>query len=394
MHTPKLVALLSAVLMSSCSSVLVEDSPSFLEDAGFLAQHADGQLVISGTGGYVFAPALQGRVMISTLDLSEPSLGFLNHDEVAEPTADAAFANYGGEDRFWIGPEGSEFSFFFDPGAPMDRDVWRVPADLNNGAFHPTTSANRMERRMTLHNASGGKFHIRVERAIETPSDKEVEAIVGKLPDGARWTAFRSVNTVHNAGNDAWTRATGLPCIWILGMFRPGSDALAILPFRTDAVDPDQGPAVRADYFGELDSKRFRIEHGFALFRVDSEFVSKVGILRNRAKNVMAAYNPETRVLTVVQFTPVVADAPYVSEQWVTDVDPYYGDVVNSYNHGGPEQFYELESSSPALALAPGESYTHVSTTCHFRFETEAQLADAVWNALGLDWAKVSAAWF
>jgi hypothetical protein len=47
--------------------------------------------------------------------------------------------------------------------------------------------------------------------------------------------------------------------------------------------------------------------------------------------------------------------------------------VANSYNDGpskpgGPQmgQFYELESSSPAAALAPGESLTHVHRTFHF----------------------------
>jgi hypothetical protein len=47
--------------------------------------------------------------------------------------------------------------------------------------------------------------------------------------------------------------------------------------------------------------------------------------------------------------------------------------VVNSYNDGPPAPgkpplgpFYELETSSPALALAPGDRYTHVHRTFHF----------------------------
>lgn len=394
MRKSPLVALFSAALMSSCSSVLVEDSPSFLDDANFLSEHADGQLVISGTGGYVFTPSLQGRVMISAVDLSEPSQGFLNYDVVKSPPEETPFTNYGGEDRFWIGPEGSANSFYFDPGDEMDLDHWRLPAELDSGAFHATTSASRMERRMTLSNRNGQTFHLRIERSIETPTQAEVEELVGALPKNAKWTAFRSVNTVYNDGNEAWTQETGLPCIWTLGMFKPAPNSLAVLPFRTDSTDPDQGPPVRTEYFGELDDDRFRIENGFALFRIDAKYKSKVGIYRNRAKNVMAAFNPDTRVLTVVQFSAVVPKAPYVNERWVTDVDPYYGDVINSYNHDGPEQFFELESSSPGLELEPGKKHTHVSTTCHFRFETDAQLADAVWQALGLDWAKVEAAWF
>ncbi|NQU50380.1 MAG: hypothetical protein HQ519_17160 [Planctomycetes bacterium] len=394
MRTPVTLALFGALSMSSCSSLLTEDSNSFLEDAGFLAKHADGQLLLSGTGGFVYSPKLQGRVMISALDLSEPTLGFINHEEILNPTVAAAFANYGGEERFWIGPEGSQFSFYFKPGDEMNRDIWRVPEDLNVGAFHATTSAQKMERRLKLSNMAGSEFELKVQRNIEVPTQLEIEKLVGPISAQTLWTSFRSVNTVWNDGSSAWQKKTGLPCIWTLGMFAPGANSLAILPFRTDSSDPDQGPAVRTEYFGELDSSRFRIEEGFALLRTDSKYVCKVGIMRNRAKNIMAAYNPDTRVLTLVQFTPVVADAPYVSERWVTDVDPYYGDVINSYNHGGPEQFFELESSSPALELAPGESYTHTSTTCHFRFADKEQLAQAVKTALDLDWAEVERAWF
>jgi len=48
--------------------------------------------------------------------------------------------------------------------------------------------------------------------------------------------------------------------------------------------------------------------------------------------------------------------------------------VVNSYNDGPPSPgakplgpFYELESSSPALALKPGESATHIHRTIHLQ---------------------------
>ncbi len=57
---------------------------------------------------------------------------------------------------------------------------------------------------------------------------------------------------------------------------------------------------------------------------------------------------------------------------WEIQRDPYKGDVVNSYNDGAPAPgqpplgpFYELETSSPALALDSGERYTHVHRTFH-----------------------------
>jgi hypothetical protein len=57
---------------------------------------------------------------------------------------------------------------------------------------------------------------------------------------------------------------------------------------------------------------------------------------------------------------------------WKIQDDPFAGDVANSYNDGPPEPgakplgpFYELESSSPAAALAPGKSLEHVHRTIH-----------------------------
>jgi hypothetical protein len=55
-----------------------------------------------------------------------------------------------------------------------------------------------------------------------------------------------------------------------------------------------------------------------------------------------------------------------------TQREPFKGDVVNSYNDGPPAPgkpplgpFYELETSSPALELAPAEEHTHVHRTFH-----------------------------
>jgi len=63
-----------------------------------------------------------------------------------------------------------------------------------------------------------------------------------------------------------------------------------------------------------------------------------------------------------------------VNSMWARQDQPYRGDVVNSYNDGplGPNQpplgpFYEIESSSPAAALAPGSSMRHVHRTVHLQ---------------------------
>jgi len=76
----------------------------------------------------------------------------------------------------------------------------------------------------------------------------------------------------------------------------------------------------------------------------------------------------------------------YVNSLWEMQDDPYAGDVVNSYNDGpldGGRQalgsFYELETSSPAAALAPGESIAHAHATLHV--SGHAEVLDAIAQA-------------
>jgi hypothetical protein len=78
-------------------------------------------------------------------------------------------------------------------------------------------------------------------------------------------------------------------------------------------------------------------------------------------------------VLTIVTFDLLEGATEYVNSMWELQKDPFVGDVVNSYNDGPPAPgakpmgpFYELETSSPAAALAPGTSLTHVHRTFHF----------------------------
>jgi hypothetical protein len=82
-----------------------------------------------------------------------------------------------------------------------------------------------------------------------------------------------------------------------------------------------------------------------------------------------------------------------VDSQWTEDVDPFGGDEINSYNDGPPEPgakplgpFYELETSSPALFLKPGESLTHTQTTLHLTGPRASLDAIALHNlGVGLD---------
>lgn len=387
---PFLLTLLPA--LAACSST----TASFRSDAEFLREHTPTIEIASGTGSFLVCPELQGRVMSTAVSADGRSLGFVNRPMISAPDLNGAFANYGGVERFWIGPESGPFAFFFDRGQEHTRDNWHTPAGLNLGAFDivkQDASAVTLERPVTLMNLKGTVMQMRVRRELQAAQAGEVAAALGGGGTGMNlpWTGFISRTTVTNAGAAAWTKEGGLPCIWNVGMFAPGARTWAIAPFGPNA-DPDGGPAVRADYFGQVPPERFRMGSNFALFRADAAEVGKIGVLRNRATDRVASWNPDTRIFTLVKFGPIHANSPYLSEHWGLELpDPYYGDVVNVYNHGGPEQFYELESSSRALSLAPGASHTHQSLTIQLMVEDDAVLDALLRSALGIDPAEFRA---
>ena len=117
---------------------------------------------------------------------------------------------------------------------------------------------------------------------------------------------------------------------------------------------------------------RLAVKDNTVFFSADGTYRSKIGIGPKFVKPIMGSYDAANKVLTIVQFTlpPDVTD--YVNSMWKIQDDPFAGDVANSYNDGPPTPgekplgpFYEIESSSPAAALAPGQSQEHVQRTIH-----------------------------
>jgi hypothetical protein len=83
-------------------------------------------------------------------------------------------------------------------------------------------------------------------------------------------------------------------------------------------------------------------------------------------------------VLNIVTYN--VQDAPnnFVKSMWEVQNATYRGDVINAYNDGSPEPgkpplgpIYELETSSSAAALKPGETMRYVQRTFHIQDSLE-----------------------
>ena len=212
--------------------------------------------------------------------------------------------------------------------------------------------------------------------------------------DGVKWVAFQSENRITNAGDAPWTEATGLPSVWILGMFAPAKDARIVVPF-----DPaGAGPIVNDRYFGKVPSDRLSVhEHeGFLVLKADGDYRSKIGVAPSRARQVAGSYSASENLLTIVQYDEDPRGKKYVNSMWEKQKEPFAGDVVNAYNDGPPEPgkpslggFYELETSSPAAALAPKESLVHTHRTFHFVGSREA-LEPIAKRALGVSLGELS----
>jgi hypothetical protein len=346
------------------------------DDIALLSARAPVEVLESPFGGrVVVSAAWQGRVMTSAVEPHGASLGFVHRAFIEKGQAGTQFDNYGGEDRFWLGPEGGQFGLYFASGAPFTIAAWQVPHAMQEGAWDVVARDGAhvtMTRAMHLTNWSGTAFDVAVERTVRVLGPDDVRARFGELPPpGAKWVAFESVNRVTNAGARAWAPEAGLLSIWILGMYAPSPDATVVVPF-----DPaGTGPIVNDAYFGKIPPDRLRVHErdGWLAFTADGEKRGKLGLGPSRARDALGSFSPSARLLTLVRYSRA-ASAPngYVNSLWARQAEPYGGDVVNSYNDGptAPGQpslggFYEIETSSPAAALAPGGSIEHVHTTLH-----------------------------
>ncbi len=340
----------------------------------FLEKHGPLEILSSDSGGRIAISAqYQARVMTSAVGPGGRSLGFINRQFIAAGQTATAFDNYGGEDRFWLGPEGGQYGLYFAPEQPFDFDHWQTPHAMQEGTWQArskTASSITYEHSFAVTNHSKREFKVNVEREIALVSAAQASQRLGvPLPKTLNWVGYATTNKLTNTGTDAWTEQTGLLSVWILGMFAPAPGTNVIIPFEANGT----GEIVNDRYFGKVPAERLLVQPGYLLFRADGQYRSKIGLGPTRAKSVLGSYSAPAQLLTFVLFNKPASSARYVNSMWEQQAQPYGGDVVNSYNDGPPAPgkpalggFYEIESSSPAAALAPGESLTHTHQTYHF----------------------------
>jgi hypothetical protein len=366
---------------------------TFGDDVKFLKKHTDVVVLADRTGNAQVAvvPAYQGRIMTSTATGGKGlSFGWINHELIGSGTVQPHINVYGGEDRFWIGPEGGQFSIFFAEGVPFDLAHWFTPAALDTEPFAVVKKRRDQiicQRRFQLTNYSGTAFDLTVTRTVRLLSANQVQTKLGLKPKRAvKVVAFESVNALKNTGAHAWQKKTGLLSIWMLGMLNAAPATTVVVPFKPGAK-AKLGPIVNDSYFGKVPKQRLVVKERVMFFSADAKFRSKIGVGPHRCLPVLGSYDAVKQVLTIVQFNQPAGVTDYVNSMWKLQRQPFSGDVVNSYNDGPASpggkqlgQFYELETSSPALALKPKQSAVHIHRTFHLQGD-EADL-DPIARAL------------
>ena len=357
---------------------------------------AHSKLIVLGadTGATIAVwPAMQGRVLTSSAEgAAGRSFGWINQDLIASGKVQQHINAVGGEDRLWLGPEGGQYSIFFAPKAPFDLDHWYTPSAFDTEAFEVISQNGtdvELRKSVILTNYSGTQFNVQIDRRVQLLTPAQVWEHLGiRQVAGVKMVGYESQNTLTNLSADPMTKSKGVLSLWVLGQFRAAPAATIILPFRA-GPDSQLGIPVKTDYFGPVPADRIQIGKDAAFFKADSSYRSKLGINPRRSRGVIGSYEPEDHVLTIIQYNQEPS-ADYVNSAWEIQKEPYRGDVANCYNDGVPApgktqlgHFYELESSSPAVALGSHASVEHTQRTMHL-VGTEAQLDGIAFAVLGV----------
>lgn len=324
----------------------------------------------NGNSRVLVSPEYQGKVLTSSnKGLQGESFGWLNWNALSQDHLSGA--ELGGEDRLWIGPLGSQFSFFYQHITPLSEDNWKVPVSMNAEPYKLLSYDSvkiTMEKDMKLTNFIGTKFNLSVNRQIEIYSKLSIEKNLSiKLSDEIDYVAYQSSHRLVNKGN-AIQNETGLVSLWSAGMFEGSAKGVVIIPLQKVVTKQ-----AIFEYMGNLDSSRFEIIDDVILFKADGKYRSKLGIPPHIAKSVYGCYRPELNTLTIIQYALPKGDSLYFNSEVSVQENPYMGEAIPIYNNGPMDylptdetSFFELESTSAMKELQTGDTLSHYHRIYHF----------------------------
>ena len=373
---------------------------TFGYDLNYLSEKDGGLIVLKSEdekAQVILSAKYQGKVFTSTANgLEGNSHGFVNYNFFDAGIVDEHMNGFGGEDRFWLGPEGGKYSIYFEQGKEQVYDHWHTPKaiDIEEWKVNSVTGKEAVfVKEMEQENYLGNLLNIGIERKISLLSDNNVaDKLQVEMPEGVNAVAYETANKITNKNDFEWTPETGTVCIWILDMFNPSEAAVTVVPYHA-GDEKEWGKVVTSDYFGEIPADRLVDDGEILYLKTDGKSRGKLGMNAKRTKAVAGNYDPLAKRLTIVTFD-VNPDATYLNQEWNPDRDPLVGDALNAYNDGPLEDgsimgpFLELESCSPAAFLKPGETLSHRHNVFHFTGE-ETDLSLIAEKLLGVSLDKV-----
>lgn len=361
----------------SQTTMNLQEKETFGYDYNFLKKYKEVILLEQDNMKVAIVGDYQARVMTSSAKgMSGFSYGWINHEVIASGTFTPHMNAFGGEERFWFGPEGGQYSVFFKKGTTFDFANWQTPPEIDTVAYdllEKQTGKAVFTKDMELENYSGTKFKVKLNREISLLTKADTEKLLGFSLEGIDWVGYQTRNILKNTGADDWDKSKGVLSIWLLGMMKASAQNTIIIPYQAGKASD-----INDSYFGKISPERLVKKDDVLFFKADAQARGKIGIPPQALKPIAGSYDAEHKILTIVQFD-YNGETDYVNSMWEIQKYPYKGDAINAYNDGKNDsgsqmgQFYELETSSPAVALKRNETLTHTQRTFHFE-GTEAAL--------------------
>lgn len=400
---------LSSCILFSCNNankggkeMEVYEEGTFGYDLNYLSSK-DSLIILKGANKdaqVIVSPKYQGKVFTSTATgLDGKSIGFVGYKAFDLATPDEHMNGFGGENRFWLGPEGGKYSVYFEPGTEQVYDNWHTPKPIDTEAWGLVSATDGkvvMQKDIEVKNYLGTQLKLNVDRTVELLNSDKIESLLNiKLDDQIKPVAYRTENVITNKNDFPWTKETGTVSIWMLDMFIPAPNAVTIIPFN-EGDEKSLGKIVTSDYFGEIPADRLLTKGSTLYFKTDGKQRGKLGMNSLRTKGIAGNYDPESKRLTITTYD-VDKGATYLNQEWNPTKDPLVGDAMNAYNDGPLEDgsimgpFLEVESCSPAAFLKPGEQQKHNHNVFHFVGEP-ASLTKISENLLGVSIDEITKA--
>ncbi|MER2491334.1 DUF6786 family protein [Catenovulum sediminis] len=385
--------ILSTLLGCVQSPQYSSNKPSFKQDIQLLSIHYKPVVLKSDKQAIIVLPELQGRIMSATLaGQNANAIGWFNREYLKQPHTQRN-AVIGGVQRLIYGPETGQFSQFFQPnsGTTADDIYYQNAITFQNFNIAQQSAKHvKLTAPITLTNHAGYTFNFDLTRNITLLSQAETEKLLSiQLPESIEYVSYGSQDEIIHTGNSPWTKKTGLVSLWTLAAYQSNDNMTAIIPFKGElkSVTP---------YFNETKKSHTKIIKPFVFYRADGEYMNKIGIPVNNTRPYLAAYDSYNQRLTIEYFhISNKENRNYLTASWITPKDAYNGEIVNIFNDGPDDfghyfgHFFELEASSAAFELAPGESQKHFHYSFHFSGEKN-KLNQIAKQVLGLSLDDVS----